>query len=507
MTKSNFIYIKSLAREGEEVNETNLVLNEISDFFPKDNISPQENENIVFDLLSESHIDTVDMIQKKIVQHKEVTGDTEQSERSPRETADEIIRAYFGDMRHLPLITSDEEQELVNIIREAENKAKRMLFELPEAVKELLEISARLEEGTINIIDVIGNTDIPNCSLKDEEKYRKKAVSTINGLKTLCDKKEKITRTLPRSNEQNRKKLIKYLQKNDAERKKVLLSLKLSKKVIVSIIRKIAQRVKFMNADESTIVTKKLMELSKIENGLNAVRNRLVQGNLRLVVKIAKKYINNGLPLLDLIQEGNIGLMRATEKYDYQKGYRFATYATWWIRQAISRAIADCSRTIRVPVHVLEVKNKIDKTSTALAQELSRNPDTEEIAIKSGLPFWKVKKSMKIPVGVMSIETPVGSQESTLGDFLADKNSPSPFLETVNIALKEEIDKVLATLRPREEKVIRMRFGIGEEDNSTLEEVGKVLGLTRERVRQIEVKALNRLKHPTRRKRLESFHE
>jgi RNA polymerase primary sigma factor len=265
--------------------------------------------------------------------------------------------------------------------------------------------------------------------------------------------------------------------------------------------------MKGMNGGEARIVRRKLMELSEIENGLKIVRNRLVQANLRLVITIAKKYLNRGLSFLDLIQEGNMGLMKAAEKYDYQKGYKFSTYSTWWIRQAITRAIADCARTIRVPVHVLEAKNKISKATVALFQELGKEPNLEEIALKAGLPLEKVRKIMKVSGGAVSIETPIGDDESKLGDFIADTKASSPFMEFVGISLKEEIDKVLSTLTPREEKVIRMRLGIGEKTDFTLEEVGDAFGLTRERIRQIEAKALRKLQHPLRRKRLESFQE
>jgi len=199
--------------------------------------------------------------------------------------------------------------------------------------------------------------------------------------------------------------------------------------------------------------------------------------------------------------------MKAAEKYDYQKGYKFSTYSTWWIRQAITRSIADCARTIRLPVHILETKNKISKATVSLFQELGKEPSLEEISVKAGLPLEKVRKIMKASGKAVSIETPIGDDESTLGDFIADPKASSPFAEFVDISLKEEIDKVLATLTPREEKIIRMRLGIGETTDFTLEEVGDAFGLTRERIRQIEAKALRKLQHPLRRKRLESFQE
>ncbi|MEI6153763.1 MAG: sigma-70 family RNA polymerase sigma factor, partial [Deltaproteobacteria bacterium] len=204
---------------------------------------------------------------------------------------------------------------------------------------------------------------------------------------------------------------------------------------------------------------------------------------------------------------GNIGLMKAAEKYDYQKGYKFSTYSTWWIRQTITRAIADYSRTIRVPVHIHDITHKIGKVTITLFQKLGRKPNLEEISLKAGLPLEKVRKIMKVPNGTVSIETPIGDDDSTLGDLIADPKALSPFMELVDTSLREEISKVLSTLTTREEKVIRMRFGIGEKTDYTLEEVGNVFGLTRERIRQIENKALRKLQHPSRQKRLEIFHE
>jgi RNA polymerase primary sigma factor len=284
-------------------------------------------------------------------------------------------------------------------------------------------------------------------------------------------------------------------------------NLNLRKKVLEEITRRIIKRVKFMDDAEAKTTKANLVEMERIERDLKMVRNRLIKANLRLVITVAKKYLNRGLSFLDLIQEGNMGLMKAAEKYDYQKGFKFSTYSTWWVRQAITRAIADYARTIRVPVHILETMNKITKVTTPLYQELGRKPTLEEISHKAGLPLEKVRKIMKVSNGAVSIETPIGDDDSKLGDFIADPKSPSPFEELVGTSCKEEIDKVLSTLTPREEKIIRMRLGIGEKTEYTLEEVGDVFGLTRERIRQIEAKALRKLKHPSRRKRLESFVE
>jgi RNA polymerase primary sigma factor len=248
------------------------------------------------------------------------------------------------------------------------------------------------------------------------------------------------------------------------------------------------------------------VELSEGEVMAERAKSELVEANLRLVVSIAKKYTNRGLQFLDLIQEGNIGLMKAVDKFEYKRGYKFSTYATWWIRQAITRAIADQARTIRIPVHMIETINKLVRTSRYLVQELGREPIPEEIAERMELPLDKVRKVLKIAKEPISLETPIGEEEdSHLGDFIEDKSVTSPSDAVISVNLAEQTRKVLSTLTPREEKVLRMRFGIGEKSDHTLEEVGQDFEVTRERIRQIEAKALRKLRHPSRSKRLKAF--
>ena len=267
----------------------------------------------------------------------------------------------------------------------------------------------------------------------------------------------------------------------------------------VKVYLKEIGKVPLLSSDEEVELAKDMM------NGDEKAKDRLAEANLRLVVSIAKRYVGRGMHFLDLIQEGNLGLIKAVETFDYETGYKFSTYATWWIRQAITRAIADQARTIRIPVHMVETINRVMRVSRQLVQELGRDPTSEEIAQELGQPEEKVREILKIALDPVSLETPIGEEDSHLGDFIPDDDIPAPVDATSHIMLKEQLDDVLATLTPREAKVLQLRFGLVDGRQRTLEEVGKEFNVTRERIRQIESKALRKLRHPSRSKKLKDY--
>lgn len=402
-------------------------------------------------------------------------------------------------------------KEVQQRIFEICDKLKVLLEDIVKDDGTLVELAkqqkASMKDLTENLKDLTFNRKIINSFVEPVKSYYLQ-------FKDLYEQQDRIYNFLEVTDDKSYKKLYDKIISDDAFKRKLARRLFTSDAKIEQMIRNqedITRKLRRLSLDAGMSfedISDVYLIITKGEEKADLAKSRLVEANLRLVVSISKKYTNRGLQFLDLIQEGNIGLMKAVDKFEYRRGYKFSTYATWWIRQAITRAIADQGRTIRIPVHMIETINKLARTSRQLIQELGREPTPEEIAERMDLSVEKVKKVFKISKEPISLETPIGEEEdSSLGDFIEDKKIISPQDAVASITLSEQTRSVLATLTPREEKVLRMRFGIGEKSDHTLEEVGQDFFVTRERIRQIEAKALRKLRHPSRSRLLKSYTE
>ncbi len=454
-----------------------LTYDEINEALPPEFFTPDEIEDLM-DLLQDMGVKVVDVEEPLPMELEEI----EKEKFEDYEKTEDLVQAYFHSMGNISILTRAEEVELAKKLEEGKGIIREILQHLP--------LTRRVEEG-------FNTSEEP---LDEEERIEETTMRVLNKIKMLIGEVKTLNERLAPYGG-SLKSLRKLIRKEESK-KRIRVKRVISMENLVREIQKAFRRIEA----EAGVKIDKLVEIwdriQKMQAFVEEAKNELIIRNLRLVVNIAKNYVGRGLPLLDLIQEGNIGLMKAVDKFKYEKGFKFSTYATWWIRQAITRALIDQTKTIRVPVHMMEFYNRVTKASRELTQVLGREPTGEEIAQKLNVPPKKVEEVFRAIQDPIALQTPIGDEDTELEDFIGDKNSPSPYSDTEKKETSEYIQKVLGTLTPKEERVLKMRFGIGVDRDHTLEEVGRHLSITRERVRQIEAKALRKLKHPSRLKAL-----